>query len=97
MTVGIRPEDLVLADGQGIEVEVDLVEELGDSRVIYATLSGTDISVVVPPRTAIAEGAQIRLGLPADALHFFDSNTRKRQSTHKPGVSRRRPGSGLRS
>src|SRR6185369_13393213 len=63
VTVGIRPEDLVIVDGQGLAVEIDLVEELGGSRVLYASLGGTEISAVVPPRTAIAEGAQIRLGL----------------------------------
>ncbi|MGO3289240.1 ABC transporter ATP-binding protein, partial [Brachybacterium sp.] len=36
VTIGIRPEDLEIApDGQGIAVEVDLVEELGADAFIY--------------------------------------------------------------
>ncbi|MGO2193703.1 MAG: ABC transporter ATP-binding protein, partial [Brachybacterium sp.] len=43
VTIGIRPEDLEIApDGQGIAVEVDLVEELGADAFIYGRRAGSE-------------------------------------------------------
>ena len=35
VTVGVRPEDLVITKGKGLEVEIDVVEELGADGYLY--------------------------------------------------------------
>src|SRR6478609_8619574 len=43
ITLGIRPESISLtSDGQGLQLTVDLVEELGADEYIYGTLVGDD-------------------------------------------------------
>jgi multiple sugar transport system ATP-binding protein len=43
LTLGLRPEHLQLCKPEdGLRVKVDLMEELGDSTVIYAKVAGTD-------------------------------------------------------
>ena len=78
VTVGIRPEDVVVGDSQGVSVEVELIEELGNNRVAYTSLAGVEISAILPRQSTVAEGQPLRLGLPADALHFFDAQTGQR-------------------
>ena len=45
VTVGIRPEQLEIADSGGIEVVVDLVEDLGSEAYVY-THAGPDVTLV---------------------------------------------------
>jgi multiple sugar transport system ATP-binding protein len=46
ITMGVRPEDLeVAADGQGLAVTVDVVEELGADAYIYGTTKAHQIDV----------------------------------------------------
>ena len=49
VTVGIRPENLVVSKKDGIEVEVDVVEELGADGFAYghATIDGANADVVI--------------------------------------------------
>ncbi|HET6414642.1 MAG TPA: TOBE domain-containing protein, partial [Anaeromyxobacter sp.] len=42
LTLGLRPEHLLLCKPEeGLRGRVDLIEELGDSTVVYCELSGT--------------------------------------------------------
>jgi sn-glycerol 3-phosphate transport system ATP-binding protein len=77
ITVGMRPEDIVVApDNQsGLPVTVDLVEELGGSRIAYCSSGQTEIAVILPTNGERYEGRQVRLQMPAEALHFFDAGT----------------------
>ncbi len=77
VTLGIRPEDIELS-AQGIPVKVDLVEELGGSRIAYAVLAGQEISIVLPRGAAAAVGDILRIALPPAALHVFDGETGRR-------------------
>jgi len=74
VTLGIRPEDIELS-AQGIPVKVDLIEELGGSRIAYAVLAGQEISIVLPRGATAAVGDMLRIDLPAAALHVFDGAT----------------------
>jgi len=49
VTVGIRPEDLEVTKGQGLTVELDVVEELGADGFAYghATIDGANADVVI--------------------------------------------------
>jgi multiple sugar transport system ATP-binding protein len=94
VTVGVRPEDLDLAD-QGLAVEVDVVEELGADAYIYGRAIGAGDSVAPADGSSVVAGdLQIiartdgrrppRKGetvhfLPKpDHVHLFDASTGQR-------------------
>ena len=83
LTVGIRPESLVLSEtvGRGMPATVELVEELGGSRVAYCSLAGREISVVLPPGDADLEGKTVSIAFPPEAMHVFDRVTGRRVET----------------
>jgi sn-glycerol 3-phosphate transport system ATP-binding protein len=83
-TLGIRPEDVEISS-DGFEARVDLVEELGGSRVAWCALDGHELAVTLPRGTADALTPQLRLHLSPAALHAFDLSTGKRITlTHAP-------------
>jgi multiple sugar transport system ATP-binding protein len=81
-TLGVRPEHLRVAEGgPGLRVTVDMVEHLGDSDVVYATLDGAAegnaLALRVPPRTVnVTTGTTLTLRPDESRLHFFDSEGR---------------------
>ncbi|UXN71837.1 sn-glycerol-3-phosphate ABC transporter ATP-binding protein UgpC [Devosia neptuniae] len=80
LTIGIRPESITLSTrpNQGLPVTIDLVEELGGSRVAYGNLAGRELSVVLPPGDENLEGETVWLTFPPQALQGFDRVTGKR-------------------
>ncbi|MCO6187345.1 sn-glycerol-3-phosphate import ATP-binding protein UgpC [Rhizobium sp. L1K21] len=76
-TLGIRPEDLRLAqDGSGFAFHVDYIEELGAQRLVHGHASGTPLTVTLSSEVALPE--DIRLSVLAEKLHFFSAETGKR-------------------
>jgi sn-glycerol 3-phosphate transport system ATP-binding protein len=97
VTVGIRPEAFVLSQtpGQGLSATVELVEELGGSRVAYCRMADREIAVVLPPGDEALEGKPVWLHSPAHAVHLFERNSGQRLNvslTERPtvGASSRR-------
>ena len=80
VTIGIRPEQLEMADSGGIEVVVDLVEDLGSEAYVY-THAGSGIQLVARsnPRTApkLAETVRLRKH-PDGVVHLFKPDTGER-------------------
>ena len=78
--LGIRPEDVVLAnDNQGgLDGRIELIEELGGSRVAYCQVAERDFAVILPRSGLEAVGHCARLQFPTEALHFFDRQTGQR-------------------
>jgi multiple sugar transport system ATP-binding protein len=86
VTVGIRPEHLVLAPDPGkaggdlsrIRGTVALVENLGESALIYIRVPETEgLTLCRIEGTSLAkEGASIEIGIPATAAHLFDAEGR---------------------
>jgi multiple sugar transport system ATP-binding protein len=74
LTVGIRPEQLHIAD-RGIAVQVDFVEELGADTFLYGRTVGPQSpqSVIarVPGGTDVRRGDRLSLHLDVADLHFF--------------------------
>jgi multiple sugar transport system ATP-binding protein len=75
--VGIRPEHLTLADGDGPNVFgglVSHVERLGDSSLLYVSLPHElpGITVRVEGNSALQAGAPVRLCAAAEHLHLFN-------------------------
>ena len=82
--LGIRPESFVVAaEGQGLAVEVHLVEELGVDAYVYGSLPGESAADPyfvarfdgrVPPRL----GDTVRVTIRGDELHAFHPRTEER-------------------
>jgi multiple sugar transport system ATP-binding protein len=76
ITVGIRPENLVVTSGEGIEVDVDVVEELGADGYLYGQshLGGAnqDIVVRVDGRSHPSAGHKVTLKPQGGVIHLFD-------------------------
>ena len=76
VTVGIRPENLVVSKKDGIEVEVDVVEELGADGYLYGhTNIGAapqDVVSRVDGRTHPHAGDKVYLKADGGLVHLFD-------------------------
>ncbi|CAH0265865.1 sn-glycerol-3-phosphate ABC transporter ATP-binding protein UgpC [Plantibacter sp. VKM Ac-2880] len=92
VTVGVRPEDITVSSnsGSGIEVTVDLVEELGADGYLYGhtEVSGkrTDIVARVDGRNHAHIGDTVFLAPTPHHVHAFDSASGERLG-NKPVVS----------
>lgn len=78
VTVGVRPEDLELVgEGQGLAVEVDVVEELGADAYVYGRLAGSEetskpIIARVDGRRPPMKGETVYFRPKENHLHLFD-------------------------
>jgi len=81
VTIGVRPEDIHLSttQGEGLAVDVDLVEELGADGYLYghSTVEGkrTDIVARVDGRSHPSAGDTVYLTPTPNHLHVFDAET----------------------
>ncbi|MEO8283034.1 MAG: sn-glycerol-3-phosphate ABC transporter ATP-binding protein UgpC [Pseudarthrobacter sp.] len=80
VTLGSRPEDLEqAAHGEGLQVEVDVVEELGADAYVYGhtTLDGKDHDIVarVDGRRPPMKGETIHVRPQSGHVHLFDTKT----------------------
>ncbi|RZU66174.1 carbohydrate ABC transporter ATP-binding protein (CUT1 family) [Microterricola gilva] len=81
VTVGVRPEDITVSTtpGSGLEVDVDLVEELGADGYLYghSTVDGkrTDIVARVDGRAHPNAGEKVWLLPTPDHVHVFDAES----------------------
>jgi multiple sugar transport system ATP-binding protein len=97
LTLGLRPEHLVICKPEeGLRTKVDLIEELGDSTVIYAALAGSN-QIIAAKLHGHAKGG-LRSGDPLgirpvpDTSNVFDSNGKAvavRVHVHQAGASER--------
>ncbi|WP_168626350.1 MULTISPECIES: ABC transporter ATP-binding protein [unclassified Cryobacterium] len=82
-TIGIRPEDVrVATDGDGLPIDVDLVEELGADAYLYGhtEVDGSRVDIVarVDGRNHPVEGDKVLI-LPEERhIHLFDTETGQR-------------------
>jgi multiple sugar transport system ATP-binding protein len=81
VTIGVRPEDIVVSNvqGEGLEVVVDLVEELGADGYLYghSTIEGkrTDIVARVDGRVHPFAGDTVYLMPTPKHVHVFDAES----------------------
>ena len=81
VTLGVRPEDmeLVTDGGSGLDMTVDLVEELGADAYIFGTPKGIQtfqpVIVRVDGRRPPTKGETVRIRPSIDHVHLFDSET----------------------
>ncbi|MCO7202288.1 sn-glycerol-3-phosphate ABC transporter ATP-binding protein UgpC [Microbacterium sp. CnD16-F] len=92
VTVGVRPEDLEVgpADGRGLAVQVDLVEELGADGYLYGHVDidgkRTDVVARVDGRNHPNAGETVTLAAKPGHVHAFDIESGDRLND-KPVVS----------
>ena len=85
VTIGVRPEDVKVAtSGEGLPVEVDVIEELGADGYLYGhtTVDGrrVDIVVRVDGRNHPNAGDKVFITPEPDHIHVFDTETGLRLS-----------------
>jgi multiple sugar transport system ATP-binding protein len=91
-TIGVRPEDITVSphEGEGLEVDVDLVEELGADGYLYghSIVEGkrTDIVARVDGRMHPNAGERVYLTATPGHVHIFDAESGLRLSK-KPVVA----------
>jgi multiple sugar transport system ATP-binding protein len=72
--LGIRPEDVRLDDGSGVEARVARVEPLGAETVVLVELAGTTLHALQAGETRLRPGAAARVGVAPEALLFFGAD-----------------------
>jgi ABC-type sugar transport system ATPase subunit len=78
ITLGIRPENVVLAgpaDAATVPGHVELIEMVGaDAYLSVVVADGVSMMVRVPADTSVVEGEHLHLHLPPNHLRLFDSS-----------------------
>ncbi|HEX2528623.1 MAG TPA: sn-glycerol-3-phosphate ABC transporter ATP-binding protein UgpC [Geminicoccus sp.] len=75
VVLGIRPEHVEMARSRheaDIELPVEIVEELGATRILHARLQEQTFAVATAPGLPFPDGATLLLRLPPSAIHLFD-------------------------
>ncbi|MCC9206398.1 ABC transporter ATP-binding protein [Arthrobacter sp. zg-Y769] len=83
VTLGVRPEDLeTVPEGEGLRVEVDVVEELGADAYVYghSTIDGKDHDMVVrvDGRRPPLKGDTLHVRPQKGHVHLFDTSNGER-------------------
>ena len=73
LTLGVRPEDILLGDteGQAIGVRVEVTEMMGNENILYLGLGDSSLVARVPPRVAPRPGETVGIQFDPAKLHFF--------------------------
>lgn len=75
ITMGIRPEDILVDDSSDIRGEVYLVEPLGRDDLIDVRIGNTRIMALGDPQLNIRPGDTVGLRLNPERLQFYDTQT----------------------
>jgi sn-glycerol 3-phosphate transport system ATP-binding protein len=77
LTLGVRPEHIQLTEDPtaGIAMELKNLELLGADNLAHGVWAESGVVVRLSHEVVPATGSQLRLVLPAQALHFFDSKS----------------------
>lgn len=84
IVLGVRPEALSVLDrrdqnnpGPVIEVNLDVIEPMGNEIIIYTDTAAHRLVGRIPPRHLPEPGASLLLSLDPEKLHYFDGNTER--------------------
>jgi multiple sugar transport system ATP-binding protein len=93
ITAGLRPEDLVITKNEGIEVEVDVIEELGADAFLYgsAVVDGEKIDVIarIGSVSSLRSGDKVFLKPQGGITHLFDITTGLRLNNDAPATAKK--------
>ncbi|WP_170582762.1 ABC transporter ATP-binding protein [Ruegeria arenilitoris] len=76
VTVGVRPEDVVIGTEGSIAFHVDIIEELGAHRLLHGRLADQEFTIHVGKDVEAAPG-ETRISLKPDAISLFHPETGK--------------------
>ncbi|MGH7717552.1 MAG: ABC transporter ATP-binding protein [Gemmatimonadaceae bacterium] len=78
--LGVRPEDISVAEHGAVSGRVDVVEPLGSEIVLEVRLAGEEYALTArtTPRALPHVGSEIRLAIDATRAHFFEPSTGER-------------------
>ncbi len=79
LLLGVRPEDIRLADTGGLKVQVTAVEYLGADSILTCAAGLEMLAVRCHGRLGVSPGAFVSLGWTADAVHVFDAISGRRR------------------
>jgi multiple sugar transport system ATP-binding protein len=79
VTVGVRPNDLVIRADGGLDATVEFVEELGSEAFLYCIADTTETETEVVARTAglsaLQRGDKVSLVPTPNGVHLFDTKS----------------------
>jgi multiple sugar transport system ATP-binding protein len=78
VTLGVRPEDMHMAGGDGrtgFDAVVEVVEPLGSEILLDVKVGPNSMVARVDPSVRVKVHETLRLALAPERLHFFDSKT----------------------
>ncbi|WP_423999091.1 ABC transporter ATP-binding protein [Haloarcula salina] len=88
IVLGVRPEEVVVLDDAAVgddpdheyEMDVTVVEPMGDQNVVHLSFPGTDdmsedMVAVTSGLREVAEGSRATIRIPEDTVHVFDNRT----------------------
>jgi multiple sugar transport system ATP-binding protein len=92
VTVGLRPEDLVITKNDGIAVHVNIIEELGADAFLYGTaeVDGEKVDVIarVGSKSSLRLGDKVYLKPQGGITHVFDIATGLRLNNDAPKAAK---------
>jgi len=79
-TLGVRPEDLRIANGAdtkdlSFDVAIEVVERLGSEILLDVATGSTTMVASVEPNVTAKVHEKVRLAMNPDRMHFFDTKT----------------------
>jgi multiple sugar transport system ATP-binding protein len=74
VTLGIRPEHVVVGGGGHATAPVDLVEPTGFGTILHLRALGTDLKAFTLERKTAQVGETTNVAVPPDRLHLFDAS-----------------------
>ena len=72
MTLGIRPEHVVISPDGAIAAKVELVEPTGFGIIMHLSVHGLPFKLFTLDRSVLGATAEVRVDFPIDHLHVFD-------------------------
>ncbi len=77
VTLGIRPEHVVISPAGAIEAAVELVEPTGFGIIMHLSLHGLPFKIFTLDRSVLTSGRTIRVDFPQARLHIFGDDGRR--------------------
>jgi len=79
ISLGVRPEHLVLSENGPIRLQVELLEQLGANTLVHCLLEGTDTQVVASMNgvQSIEAGTVLGFDAPRKDMHLFGADDRR--------------------
>ena len=78
LRIGLRPEDIEIASGGQLGMEIEFTEELGAVRLLHGTIAGRPMVVQVASTSGAPDQGHVSLKFEAASLHPFSAETGRR-------------------